>query len=118
MIPSKNISAADLNNISASFQKALVDALVKNVFLALKNYDAKSLSLVGGVAANKKLRNEFQNLSDEFKINCVIPSMEFCSDNAAMIALRGFQLFQAGVKGSLNAKPYPYIPEDHFLRLD
>jgi N6-L-threonylcarbamoyladenine synthase len=115
--PAGNISESDLNNISASFQKALVGALMKNVVLALNNYKVKSLSLVGGVAANKKLRNEFENLAEKFKISCIIPSLECCSDNAAMIALRGYQLYQTGFKGSLNAKPYPSIPENHFLKL-
>jgi N6-L-threonylcarbamoyladenine synthase len=116
--PSNNIPENDLHNISASFQKALVDALMKNVLLALNNYQVKSLSLVGGVAANKKLRNEIQNLADKFNISCIIPAMEYCSDNAAMIALRGFQLYQTGYKGGLNIKPYPSIPENHFLKFD
>ena len=115
--PKGDISESDLYNISASFQKALVGALMKNVTLALNNHKVKSLSLVGGVAANKKLRNEFQNIADKFNIPCIIPFPEYCSDNAAMIALRGFQLYQAGFKGSLNARPYPSIPENHFLKL-
>ena len=115
--PDGNISESDLNNISASFQKALVSALMKNVVLALNNFKVKSLSLVGGVAANEKLRSEFQNLAEKFKISCIIPSLEYCSDNAAMIALRGYQLHQAGFISSLNAKPYPSIPENHFLRI-
>jgi N6-L-threonylcarbamoyladenine synthase len=115
--PDGNISESDLNNISASFQKALVSALMKNVVLALNNFKVKSLSLVGGVAANEKLRSEFQNLAEKFKISCIIPSLEYCSDNAAMIALRGYQLLQAGFISSLNAKPYPSIPENHFLRI-
>ena len=115
--PDGNISEFDLNNISASFQKALVSALMKNVVLALNNFKVKSLSLVGGVAANEKLRSEFQNLAEKFKISCIIPSLEYCSDNAAMIALRGYQLHQAGFISSLNAKPYPSIPENHFLRI-
>ncbi len=53
------IPESDLNNISASFQKALVDALVQKVNFALHNHKVKSMSLVGGVAANKKLGNEF-----------------------------------------------------------
>jgi len=116
--PNGKIAESDLYNISASFQKALVSALMKNVVLALNSYKVKSLSLVGGVAANKKLRGEFQNLAEKFKISCIIPSLEYCSDNAAMIALRGFQLYQAGFTGNLNAKPYPSIPENHFLRLN
>ena len=109
------IPESELNNISASFQKALVDALIQKVNFALKNYEVKSLSLVGGVAANKKLRNEFDSLANKFRISSVIPSMEYCSDNAAMIGLRGFQLYQDGNKDSLSAAPYPSIPIDHFL---
>lgn len=113
-----NISESDLNNISASFQNALVSALMKNVLLALNNNKVKSLSLVGGVAANNKLRNEFRSLAEKYKIPCIIPSLEYCSDNAAMIALRGFQLYQTGFQGSLNAVPYPSIPENHFLKFN
>jgi N6-L-threonylcarbamoyladenine synthase len=116
--PSEKVPDSDLSNISASFQKALVDALMKNVHLALNNFNVKSLSLVGGVAANKKLRNEFQNLAEKFNISCVIPSMEYCSDNAAMISVRGYQLYQNGYMGGLNVKPFPSIPENHFLRFD
>ena len=112
------IPQTDLNNISASFQKALVDALMKNVLLALNNHKAKSLTLVGGVAANKKLRNEFQILAEKFNVPCIVPSLEYCSDNAAMIALRGFQLYNTGFRGNLNATPYPSIPENHFLKFD
>jgi N6-L-threonylcarbamoyladenine synthase len=115
--PDRKIPESDLNNISASFQKALVDALDQKVNLALNNHKVKSLSLVGGVAANKKLRKELNSLAEKFKIQCIIPSLEYCGDNAAMIALRGFQLYQNGIQDSLNVAPYPYIPENYFLKL-
>ena len=113
----RKIPESDLNNISASFQKALVDALVQKVNLALNNHRVKSLSLVGGVAANKKLRNELNYLAEKFKIPCIIPSLEYCGDNAAMIALRGFQLYQNGIQDSFNVAPYPSISENYFLKL-
>ena len=112
-----NIPESDLNNISASFQKALVDALAQKVNLALHNHKVKSLSLVGGVAANQKLRDDFNNLADRFKIPCIVPSLSYCGDNAAMIALRGYQLYKSGVRDNLRAKPYPGIPENYFLKL-
>jgi len=112
-----NIPNFDLQNISASFQKALVDALIQKTYLALNNFKVKSLSLVGGVAANKNLRDEFNNLADKYKIPCVIPSLSFCGDNAAMIALRGYQLYQTGIRDNLRVKPYASIPENHFLRM-
>jgi N6-L-threonylcarbamoyladenine synthase len=115
--PDRIIPKTDLNNISASFQKALVDALVQKVNLSLNKYKVKSISLVGGVAANKKLRDEFNNLAQKFNISCIIPSLEYCGDNAAMIALRGFQLYQTGIKHNLDVAPYPAIPENHFPKL-
>ncbi len=113
----RDIPEPDLNNISASFQKALVDALIQKVNLALNNFDVKSLSLVGGVAANKKLRNEMKMLAERYKVPCIIPAMEYCGDNAAMIALRGFQLYESGITDDLSVKPYPAIPENHFLSM-
>jgi len=106
-----------LNNISASFQKSLIDALIQKVGSAISNHKVKSISLVGGVAANKKLRDEINNLADQFNISCIIPSLSYCGDNAAMIALRGFQLYQFGIRNNLRVKPYPAISENHFLRI-
>lgn len=113
----RNIPEMELNNISASFQKALVDALVQKVNIALHNFKVKSVSLVGGVAANKKLRNEINKLADKNKIPFIVPALSYCGDNAAMIALRGIQLFNSGVRDNLRAKPYPAIPENHFHKL-
>ncbi len=115
--PDRKIPESDLNNISASFQKALIDALVQKVNLALNNYEVKSLSLVGGVAANKKLRNDLTSIAEKFKLPCIIPSLEYCGDNAAMIAQRGLQLFQNGTRDNLSVSPYPSLSENYFTRL-
>ena len=114
--PDKKMGEGDLNDICASFQKAAVDALLQKVQKALNSFEVKSISLVGGVAANKKLRNGIHELAGKRKIKAVIPSMEYCGDNAAMIALRGKQLFIEGIKHELNARPYPSIPQNHFLK--
>jgi N6-L-threonylcarbamoyladenine synthase len=115
--PEKKIIEEDLNNICASFQKAATDALLQKVQKALNNFKVSSISLVGGVAANKKLRDGICILADKHKIRAVIPSMEYCGDNAAMIALRGKQLFIEGITHKLNVSPYPSIPGNHFLKL-
>lgn len=116
----KNYSSAndipekEKNDIAASFQKAVVNALIQNTERALHNYDVNSISLVGGVAANAKLRNEITMLSKKYDKKIIIPSFEFCGDNAAMIALRGKYLFEIGRQDSLNAKPYPSLGENYF----
>jgi len=109
-----DIPEKEKNDIAASFQKAVVNALIQNTERALHNYDVNSISLVGGVAANAKLRNEITMLSKKYDKKIIIPSFEFCGDNAAMIALRGKYLFEIGRQDSLNAKPYPSLGENYF----
>ncbi len=109
-----DIPEKEKNNIAASFQKAVINALMQNTERALNNYDVKSISLVGGVAANAKLRNEITMLSKKYDKKIILPSFEFCGDNAAMIAFRGKSLFEAGRQDSLNAKPYPSLGENYF----
>jgi N6-L-threonylcarbamoyladenine synthase len=108
------IPEKEKNNIAASFQKAVVNALIQNTERVLENYDVKSISLVGGVAANAKLRNQITMLSKKYSKKIIIPSFEFCGDNAAMIAFRGKSLFEDGRQDSLNAKPYPSLGENYF----
>ncbi|MCG6961476.1 tRNA (adenosine(37)-N6)-threonylcarbamoyltransferase complex transferase subunit TsaD [bacterium BMS3Abin03] len=101
-------------DIAASFQKAAVNALLQNCKKALNDFDVNSISLVGGVAANKKLRNEMIKLANDHNKKIVIPDFEFCGDNAAMIALRGKTLYDAGIRNDLSAKPYPSLGENYF----
>lgn len=89
-----NIPPEHIPLIAASFQKAVVKALVKNVEKALINFNVNSVSLVGGVAANTSLRNELFELSKKYNKKLIIPSLEFCGDNAAMIAYRGMKLYE------------------------
>jgi tRNA N6-adenosine threonylcarbamoyltransferase len=109
--PDKNIPVNDLNDIAASFQYAVVRALLKNSRKALENFDVNSISLVGGVAANSEIRGSFIDLAKEFRKKIVIPRLEFCGDNAAMIALRGLKLFEAGYRFTFNYAPFPALPE-------
>ena len=108
------IPGEDLPDLTASFQASVIKALIKNTELALNKFDVKSISLVGGVAANKPLRNEFKILEDKYKKKLVIPDIIFCGDNAAMIAYRGLKLHQAGKNFSLNYNAYPGLSVNYF----
>lgn len=111
----ESISKNELNNIAASFQKAAVDALMQNVKKAIASFDVKSLSLVGGVAANQKMRDSFKQIANENNLKLVIPDVQFCGDNAAMIAYRGHTLYQKGKKFGLDANAYPSLPKEIFM---
>ena len=110
----KIIPDNERNNISASFQDAVIRALTRNAERALRKFDIKSISLVGGVAANKPLRDALTKLAENHNKKIVIPDMEFCGDNAAMIAFRGLKLYESGKRFELNYNPFPGIPENHF----
>lgn len=110
----ESIPTEELNNIAASFQKAVVNALLRNVNKAIANFDIKAISLVGGVAANLKLRYAFKTIAGKNKLKLVIPDIQFCGDNAAMIAERGYRLYQNGQRFGLNANAYPSLPKDIF----
>ena len=105
--PEKKIPEQDLYYIAASFQEAAVKALTQKTKKAIENYNINSVSLVGGVAANKKLREAFINLSGKYQKKLVIPDLQYCGDNAAMIALRGKTLYDSGKKFGLDYPPYP-----------
>ncbi len=113
-----NLSLQDKNDIAASFQTAAVKALTRNVKRALEMYDVKSISVVGGVAANSHLKYEISKLADEFGKLIVIPDLQFCGDNAAMIAFRGKSLYENGVRDTLSCKPFPSLSEDHFMEFN
>ncbi len=72
----------DVNNVCASFQKVAVQTLIEKTKLALDQKEYETVILAGGVSANSLLRTEFKKLHK----NVVIPKLEYCTDNAAMIA--------------------------------
>lgn len=76
--------------LAAGFQQAVIDALVGRTERALAKTGARRLILAGGVAANGAIRARFARLAKERKIRLVVPPMNLCTDNAAMIATAGW----------------------------
>lgn len=79
-------------NIARAFQEAITDVLVKKSLQCVHEYGAKTLWLVGGVSANKRLREKLQATSWKLKAtsNLVLPSeFKYCMDNAGMIGVVG-----------------------------
>ena len=97
-----NIRKEDL---AKSFQDVVVDVLTKKTMHALKEYNVKNLILAGGVSANKGIRNKFQELCEENKINYTFPSIKYATDNAAMIASSGYYAFKLGRRADLTLNP-------------
>jgi len=79
-----------INDVAASFQKAVVDVLVYKTIKAAKLHKAKSIILAGGVAANPKLRQELNDKAQEENIKVFVPETIHCTDNATMIAAAAY----------------------------
>jgi len=96
-----------VEDIAASFQKAVVDVLTERTIAASIQHGYKKIALAGGVACNRGLREGLKNACDENGIELHIPKPIYCTDNAAMIACRGHYSLQAGkIDGwGLNAFP-------------
>jgi N6-L-threonylcarbamoyladenine synthase len=76
--------------MSAEIQAAINDVLVKKTLRAARDFSAQSIILSGGVAANKNLRQQLTEKGQEQDFNFFTPPSQFCTDNAAMIALAGY----------------------------
>lgn len=114
--PEKLIPESDLPDLCASFEDAVIRAVLGNVSKALKTHRVRSIALVGGVAANKHIRNALSEFSDKLKIKFVTPELSYCGDNAAMIAYRGLKLFENGKRFTMDYKAFPSLPDDIFLK--
>lgn len=81
-----------INDISASVQEAVTKVLIKKTIIAVKKYNAKSLLLGGGVSANQALRIGFEQeiYNSDLNVSLFVPEKQFCTDNAAMIAVAGY----------------------------
>lgn len=84
-----------LPDICASYQEAIVDALVAKTVLAVKQRQAKDLVVAGGVAANRRLREKLETALPGY-CRLHMPSPRFCTDNGAMIAALGSVRFEQG----------------------
>jgi len=80
---------ATLRNLCASFQRRVVDVLVKKTMLAARREDVDSIVVGGGVAANRQLRESMQQAASAQGLKLFVPSLRACTDNAAMIGFAG-----------------------------
>ena len=80
-------------NIAASAQAAIVEVLVSKTLRAAKKYQARTILLGGGVAANKLLRTELSRNCRKLNLNFLVPSQNLCTDNAVMIGFTGYLHF-------------------------
>jgi N6-L-threonylcarbamoyladenine synthase len=106
-----SISVAD---IAASFQEAVADVVTHKALLACRQQDVNTLVIVGGVAANSRVRSLAQERCDAAGIELRVPPLRLCTDNGAMIAAIGDLLVRDGARPS--APDFAAIPTVELTR--
>jgi N6-L-threonylcarbamoyladenine synthase len=95
----------NLNDICASVQKKIVSILLNKLIKASEQTGIKEICIAGGVSANSGLRTSSQKLAKEKNWNLYIPKFEYCTDNAAMIAITAYHKFLKNELDDLSLSP-------------
>jgi N6-L-threonylcarbamoyladenine synthase len=106
------LTETDVADLAASFQAAAVDVLVARSRRALEREGLRRIAVVGGVAANRHLRDEMARAGAADGFEALFPPLALCTDNAAMIAAAGAALLARGVRHGLDLNAFSRIPID------
>ena len=94
-------------DIAASFQEAVVDVLVSKTMRAVEDKGVTTVSVTGGVSANSRLREVFQEKCGNKGITVYFPALSLCTDNAAMIAAAGYARLKRGEVSGMDLDVVP-----------
>ncbi|UCE84614.1 MAG: tRNA (adenosine(37)-N6)-threonylcarbamoyltransferase complex transferase subunit TsaD [Deltaproteobacteria bacterium] len=104
------LSGRAVADIAASFQAAATDVLIARARRALREHGLSQLAVVGGVAANQRLREGMLGMVRRDGFRVVFPPLELCTDNAAMIAAAGARLLARGESHGLALNAFSRVP--------
>ena len=95
------------NDIAASVQKTILDVLIEKLEAAAVQTGIKRIAIAGGVSANSGLRARLAAKQESDQWEVFIPPLSYCTDNAAMVAMAGSLMLEAGSAGKLSDEPQP-----------
>ena len=99
----------NLNDLCASLQSTIVEILLKKLKQAIKDTGVKTVAIGGGVSANSAVRGGVENLCNSLGIKSFIPPRAFTTDNAAMVAIAGYQKYLDKEYSDLSLPPYARV---------
>ncbi len=99
-----------IRDIVSSFQEAVIEVLVKKTLQAAQHEKLKRVVISGGVAANRLLRERMEEEASRQKVHVYIPSPFFCTDNAAMVGVVGYEYLKRGIRSSLSLNTFSNLP--------
>ncbi|MEI7596697.1 MAG: tRNA (adenosine(37)-N6)-threonylcarbamoyltransferase complex transferase subunit TsaD [Bacteroidota bacterium] len=100
-----NFIEENKNDLCASLQETIINILMEKLILAAKDTGISDIAIAGGVSANSGLRERLINEGLKREWNVFIPTFEFCTDNAAMIAISGYFKYLKKDFCSINISP-------------
>ncbi|HGY56824.1 MAG TPA: tRNA (adenosine(37)-N6)-threonylcarbamoyltransferase complex transferase subunit TsaD [Caldithrix abyssi] len=98
-----------LTDICASYQKAVVDALLEKTVRAVETFAVKRIAVAGGVAANSLLRKRLADECAKRGLEFYQPELAYCTDNAAMIARAGMEYLRRGRRSPMTLNAFPSL---------
>ncbi|MBT31453.1 MAG: tRNA (adenosine(37)-N6)-threonylcarbamoyltransferase complex transferase subunit TsaD [Thalassobius sp.] len=99
----------NLEDICASVQATLVNILMEQLIKAAEKYIVKEIGIAGGVSANSHLRKKIVETGEKLGWNVYIPDFEFCTDNAAMIAITAHFMYKEKIFAAPDVSPMPRL---------
>jgi N6-L-threonylcarbamoyladenine synthase len=99
-----------VRDIVSSFQEAVVEVLVKKTLQAAQHQGLRRIVVSGGVAANRHLRERMKEEASEKEMKVYLPSPSFCTDNAAMIGVVGYEYLKRGIRSPLSLNAFSNLP--------
>ena len=93
------------NDLCASIQHTIIDILIKKIMKASNEKGINHIAIAGGVSANSYLRTRLLELEAKYNKQVFIPKFEYCTDNAAMIAISGYHKFLKGKFANQSVTP-------------
>lgn len=102
-----------VEDMCASFRKAVVDCLMDNFVKAINDTGYKKIVCAGGVSANRLLRRRLEETALQNKWTLAIPTLNLCGDNAAMVGAQAYYEYKSGIVADLSLNAYATMPIDN-----